>query len=280
VEGFAFDAAATAQQGTGVDRVEIFLDDRDTGGLSLGTADLGAPSTVVVPGPQFGLAGFRVDVMLPTQSGGHTLFAYAHSTVTNQEQVLSVPIQVGTDSEAEAMPGNPVATTGTTLCAPAASTQATIATTPASSTPIATTPAAIASTPATIPATPQAAVPVTQAPLAAPLQLALSNPQPGDNLRSGAYSIAGTASDSRATEGSGVDRVELFLGDRDQGGLYLGQAAVQGSATDMSSLGSFTIEVDMPDQQAGGTLFAYAYSSVAGDIAVVAIPVTIGAITD
>jgi hypothetical protein len=113
------------------------------------------------------------------------------------------------------------------------------------------------------------------------LHLALDNPQSGDNLLPGAYTINGSAFDARATEGTGIDRVAIFLGDRDQGGLFLGETSAQNAAADEMPIGgSFSIVVDLTEHNAGATLFAYAHSSVTGDETLVSIPVIVGDITD
>jgi hypothetical protein len=91
MQGKAFDPAASADQGTGVDRVEVFLDDRDRGGLLLADARLGVYNPAAAPGSQFALAGWQALVSLPT--GVHTLFVYAHSSVTGKESVVRVPIR-------------------------------------------------------------------------------------------------------------------------------------------------------------------------------------------
>lgn len=282
VEGFAFDSAATAEQGTGVDRVDFFLNNRDEGGVNLGTAELGLPNTTAMAGSPFGMAGYRLEVTLPDQSGGQTLFAYAHSTITGQEQVLSVPIQVGGTTDADAPTTFPAATTGRPMCAPAAaSTQPMVATSTTAMQPTPQPEATVA--PAMTVAPVVTVVPeATVAPVAT-LHLMLDNPQPGDSLLPGAYSISGTALDTRATSGSGIDRVDIFLGDRDLGGLILGQTGVQPVMTTSENampLGSFHIDVNLPEHNAGGTLFAYAHSSVTGEEMIVAIPITVGTVVD
>jgi len=83
MQGLAFDRAAS--QGSGVDKVSVFLDDRDTGGQHLGDATLGQPNA----------AGFTISADFSRASGKHTLFAYARSSVTGREAVLSFPISVG-----------------------------------------------------------------------------------------------------------------------------------------------------------------------------------------
>ena len=79
----AFDRAATA--GTGIDRVSVFVDDRDAGGQLVGDAVLGQPNAT----------GFTVTADLSRMSGSHTLFVYARSSVTGHETVVSFPVIVG-----------------------------------------------------------------------------------------------------------------------------------------------------------------------------------------
>lgn len=82
MQGLAFDRAATS--GSGVDRVSVFLDDRDRGGQHVGEATLGQP----------GATGFSVTTDLSRVGGSHTLFVYARSAVTGRESVVSFPITV------------------------------------------------------------------------------------------------------------------------------------------------------------------------------------------
>ena len=93
MQGKAFDPAASPDQGGGVDRVQVFLEDRDRGGRQLGNATLGRPNPAAAPGSQFAAAGWEVQVSLPV--GTHTLFVYAHSTVTDKESFVLLPIRVG-----------------------------------------------------------------------------------------------------------------------------------------------------------------------------------------
>jgi hypothetical protein len=93
IQGKAFDPAASVDQAAGVDRVQVFLEDRDRGGLYLGDARLGVTNPAAEPGSQFALAGWDIIVILP--SGNHTLFVYARSSVTGKESTVSIPIRVG-----------------------------------------------------------------------------------------------------------------------------------------------------------------------------------------
>ena len=77
----AFDK--TAQSGSGIDRVQIFLDSRDLGGVFL---------TGAMPGTN---NMWHAIVSLPTnQTGLHTLYFYAHSAATGQEAVVSIPVTI------------------------------------------------------------------------------------------------------------------------------------------------------------------------------------------
>src|ERR1051326_5092598 len=54
--------------------------------------------------------------------------------------------------------------------------------------------------------------------------LQMDNPNPGDTLFPGGYVVSGIAFDPSVSVGSGISRVEFFLGSRDEGGLLLGSA--------------------------------------------------------
>lgn len=84
LQGVAYDPNAPAGS-DGVDSVEVFLESRDSGGLLLGQ---GVPASDHT---------FSIKSTIPSGiSGTHTLFAYAHSSVTGQEIVVSVsPVNVG-----------------------------------------------------------------------------------------------------------------------------------------------------------------------------------------
>jgi hypothetical protein len=85
LSGVAFDPAAPS--GSGVDRVEFFDRPREAGGIFLGG---GAPGTTGSPDV------FNIEVNVNSnQTGSTTLYAYAHSSVTGQQTVVSVPIFLG-----------------------------------------------------------------------------------------------------------------------------------------------------------------------------------------
>src|SRR5439155_22187470 len=104
--------------------------------------------------------------------------------------------------------------------------------------------------------------------------LSLANPNPADDLTPGGHVISGTAYDPSATQGSGVARVDLFLGERDSGGAPLG-SAVPGSAPDGNPR-AFSIEVQVPNINRGLDFAAYAISGITGQETVVTFPVLVG----
>ncbi|MBV9354126.1 MAG: hypothetical protein JO023_01235 [Chloroflexi bacterium] len=81
VSGTAYDRQASS--GSGVDGVQIFLDNRDSGGTFLANAmmESGGPNS------------WQATISLPTNNTGvHALYFYAKSSVTGKETVVSVPI--------------------------------------------------------------------------------------------------------------------------------------------------------------------------------------------
>jgi hypothetical protein len=265
VSGVARDPSAAT--GDGVDRVELFLGNRDLGGTEVGSAT-----------PQQG--SFEVTARLPANLSGETDFvAYAHSAVTGQEVAVSVPVFLGAAPTPTPRPGTqaagaPVALAAAQVtCAPAASSSAASVAPPASaSTP---TPAGAASEPAV------AVAPTSGAPV-----LQVANPSPGDTLLLGDYFISGLAyvPGLNSSQGVAVDRVDFFLGNRDAGGIFLG-SGVPGQSGQLNptpgsllAMGGFTTQVTVPSQTRGGmTFFAYAHSSITGQETVVSVPVFVGA---
>jgi hypothetical protein len=97
--------------------------------------------------------------------------------------------------------------------------------------------------------------------------LELANPGPGAVLSPGDYVISGMAYDPAATAGTGITRVDVFLGSRDAGGMYLGSAIPGENAmtgvTPGTALGNsaFQLKVSLPSSVTGGEdIFAYAYA--------------------
>ena len=126
---------------------------------------------------------------------------------------------------------------------------------------------------------PAGAQPVPTSPDAWPV-LELANPAPGAFLGSGDYIVSGTAYDPAAETGAGISRVDLFLGSRAEGGVFLGSAVpgqdmMQG-VTAGSALGqsAFQMKVTVPSTPSGSqSIHAYAYSSVTGRETELSMPV-------
>jgi hypothetical protein len=99
--GYAVDRNASANQGsqgTGIDRVSVYVDaERDNGGTFAGDADLAFSDQMAQAkyGAQFANAGWRL-TFKPTSlhKGAHTFFVYAHSMVTGKEDLQSVGFNV------------------------------------------------------------------------------------------------------------------------------------------------------------------------------------------
>ena len=245
IEGKAFDPRA--QQDSGVDRVSIFLDSRDAGGLDLGDATPGVPNpNLEIPGfPS--MNGFTLVVNLPNLAGEHTLFAYARSSVTGQETTISMPVVLGEDpTKAGLVAGTATETNSNPGAAPLSC--AASAAPAASATPAPTT---MAVAPAAVPAvtTPQAS------------SFELGNPSPGDTVHSGAYVISGTA--------TGIDHIWFFLDPRDEGGTALTEVT-------LAQHGPFTATVTLPSSHLGGHLLvAYAHSTLSDTEATVSLPIDV-----
>jgi hypothetical protein len=256
VSGVARDAGATS--GDGIDRVELFVGDRDAGGTEVG---VGVPRQ----------GQFQVTAKLPTNVSGETsFFAYARSAITGQETKLSVPVFLGA---APTPTPRPTGGAAPTPLVPAVAQVSCAAAT--------TSPAADTSAP-TLASGPNIAL-AAVAPSVAPV-LQVANPNAGDTLLQGYYVISGLAYVPNASQGSGVDRVAFFLGDRDTGGVFLGSAVPDQSAELNATPGSllatagFATKVSVPSQIRGSsTFFAYARNSITGQETVTSVPVFVGA---
>jgi hypothetical protein len=272
LEGIAMDTRSTS--GPGIDRVDFFLGNRDEGGLSLGSV---LPSSTAT-GP-FGEGSFQTTLQLPDMMGGHDLVGYAHSTVTGQEVVISVPIIVGVQEDTIVAGAHSTPTTvptETETCTPAPAGQVT--TPPAVIAP-ATAPTTTTTTPSTSTTTTTPATSVAAS--NASIRLNIANPDPGASIFSGGFEIEGTAWDTMAQQGVGVDRVEVFLDNRDEGGMLLSTAIVgmtnpAATGTNQPSTNTWRTIIDLPANQTGPhSLWFYAHSSVTGLEKAVEVPVSI-----
>ena len=258
ISGQAFDPAAA--QGAGVSRVDLFLGLRDQGGTILGSAVPGAGGS----DPR----AFSVEVQVPDLNRGVDFAAYAVSSVTGQETVVTFPIFVGAPTKnGVATPTPiPIETTITSTCPNG---------TPSTVTTSAPAPAAVAAAPSMVAPSTAASVPSTatmRTGASCPV-LSVANPSPGDDVLAGGLIISGTAFDPTATQGSGVQRVDLFLGQRDQGGTILG-SAVPGE-TAAGNPHAFSIEVQVPKLNRGVDFAAYAIGDN-GQQTIITFPVFVG----
>jgi hypothetical protein len=103
--------------------------------------------------------------------------------------------------------------------------------------------------------------------------LDLSNPSPGAMLLPGAYTVEGVAFDPEVLQGSGIEQVSLFLGERDKGGITLGTTQpINGPRQD-----GFSMTVTLPSTTVGQFEFqAYARSALTGEETRVSLPVVLG----
>ncbi len=108
------------------------------------------------------------------------------------------------------------------------------------------------------------------------IRFELANPSPGSMLEPGGLVIQGIAVDQRASSGVGIDRIDFFLGNRDEGGVNVGSTVPASAPGPFGTFGSFSTTVQLPNQTGGNDLFGYAHSSVNGQEAVISIPVAIG----
>jgi hypothetical protein len=258
VQGIA--RATDAPSGTnGIDRVDFFLGSRDEGGMILGSAAPGMTAGPAGPG------SFQATLDFPTdQTGGHDLVAYAHSAITGQQSVISVPIALGEDVN-KAFVTPPTEATMMCIGSPTGM-AATTSMTPASTTTTMTTAPSTTMTPST---TGNTTTTMNSSASASSIVLEVGNPSPGDTILSGAYNMVGRAFDKTATSGSGIDRVDVFLDSRDEGGLFLGEASIANN-----NLWSLT--VTLPNNNLGlHNLTVYAHSSVSGAQQTQVIPITV-----
>ena len=121
------------------------------------------------------------------------------------------------------------------------------------------------------------------------IQLSVANPNPGDQEIPHTLIMSGTAVDTTAASGAGIAQVQVFLGNRDQGGAFIGAAtfvdnpadATKSTRTDRvgtaDAPGAWSITSVIPANISGGqSVFVYGTSSVSGQAAFVSIPVVVG----
>jgi hypothetical protein len=181
-----------------------------------------------------------------TDTGTHTLFVYARSAVSGQEQLLTLSVQLVKPLSAGVYTPTPTPPPAVLSPAPCAA-----------PTPTPTFPP--------FPAPPPGAV------TAQTLTLNVANPRSQDPLSRGFYVISGVAYDSSAQGASGVDRVAVYLDPREAGGEFLGNATLG----DPTSPFNFSLLARLPDATGGHNLTVYARSAVTGQETSVTIPVAL-----
>jgi hypothetical protein len=81
------------------------------------------------------------------------------------------------------------------------------------------------------------------------VSLELFNPQAGVQVPSGPILITGSAQDIRAGNGNGISGVQIFLGRRDNGGSFLGNATFSSQSGTPNTV--FSLNASMPDTSLG-----------------------------
>jgi hypothetical protein len=233
VGGRASDSAA--QSGSGIDRVQIFVGSRDLGGQQVGEVDLNPPAGASPEIMASSFTGARFSVIADLSSGNlgnQTVFVYARSAVSGAEVVAGVPVNIGATPLGTAgtlASGQPPVTAASPECQQPAA-------------PVSTSNQNSSSTTGNTETTPSETISVV-----------LDAPHPGAVLTPGRYEVSGRASSNT----SPIDRVQLFLDNRDLGGFSLGDAQITGNR--------FRAVVDFPQNAFGlHSVFVYARSSGSG----------------
>jgi hypothetical protein len=249
VNGLAVDSTAAALPG--IDRVQAFVDNpRQAGGHLVGEVD--ATSTNA---SQFlSAGGFTLLVNIPDTPADHNthfMYVYARSSGTGVEQSLMVTFQLNKPLSVD--PFTPTPTPPPNVQALA---------TCGSPTPTPTFPPFPLAAPG-VPATPGAIRALT---------LRVGNPSGGDTVSAGMYTFQGVAFDPQAQGNTGVDRVQVFLDPRDEGGVYLGDAML--GSVPQAPFG-FQLTAPLPNRKGGHLVSVYAHSSVTGQETAVSVPITL-----
>jgi hypothetical protein len=261
VQGVADDSRA-ADGSPGIDSVDLFLGSRDRGGMIVGHA---IPST---NGPWEG-DSFETTITLPGTPVAQELFGYAHSSVTGDVSVVSVPIAVGVDVSRA---GDVQSRTPVTECRTG---------TLDTGAPAEAAPQEVAA-PADVPdeGEGQEAPQAQPADVGSSLYLNIANPAPGDSVHVGAMDVQGIAFDSASGGGPGIDHIDVFLDNRDRGGVLVGRGSMgaAGAQPDDPSLygAGWAARVVIPTKMVGPhILFFYALSSVSGEEIKVGMPIQV-----
>jgi hypothetical protein len=261
ISGEAWDPNATS--GSGIQSVSLFLGQRDQGGTILGSAQ---------PGMGDNPRAFSLTVTLPDNfNAGSDFSAYALSSVTGQETSVTFPIFVGTTTKPSSGATPTPVPTNVTISTTCPHNAAAAPAAPAA--PNAQAPGGTPLPAPPVPAAGAAAAGAGALANACPV-LTIGNPNPGGLIPAGGQVMSGSAVAPNAAGGTGVLRVDLFLGERDQGGLFLG-SAMPGSGT--AGPDSWSLEVTVPNLGRGVDFAAYAIGTNGQETATT-FPVFVGAV--
>jgi hypothetical protein len=247
INGQAFDTTGAASPS--IDRVEAFLDNpRDSGGRLLGQVSPNDTAPHFLTASTFALL---VNIPnTPADNNTHQLFVYARSQQSGAEVVLGVTFQLNKPLAVDPFTPTPTPPPDTLSLKPCGSPTPT----------------------PTFPPFPQPTAGATPG-VSGALTLRLGNPQPGDSVSPGMYVFQGQAFDPSAQGSSGVDRVQIFLDPREQGGQVLGNAQL-GPTVPLAPFG-FQLTAALPNRKGNHQLTVYAHSSETGQEASVSVPITI-----
>lgn len=113
--------------------------------------------------------------------------------------------------------------------------------------------------------------------------ISIATPNPGDVLASNSnVVVSGVAYDTAATADPGIDRVSVYFGDRDAGGLFWGNALL-GQPNPLAGSGplanaGFTLRSPtLPAGSGSRDIFFYAHSAISNKEASTSVPVYLGA---
>jgi hypothetical protein len=253
MQGVAIDPTASAAPG--VDRLQVYFDrSREAGGQLIGEVVAGQTNE----GQRLDPTGFSLRARIPQASGSTSdsntrqVLVYARSASDASEVVATIQVQL-------LKPISVGALTPTPTAPPVA---------------FSVRPCAAATATPTFPPFPAAApTPAPGGASAAEFTLSVANPDPGATVGHGNYVIQGVAFDASATSGTGIERVQVFLDPREQGGLFLGDATFGGK--EAGGVFGFRLVATLPARGGGHTLTVYARSSVSGREITVSIPITL-----
>lgn len=255
VSGRAFDASGAA-----IDRVQIFLEDRNLGGIQIGEADLNPPDGAPALVAQSSIADNGIFTALTDTSGtssdigSHTLFAYAHST-SGTEVSVAVPLVLRNPNAPT--PGGAGASLSNAL--PNVSNSAACP-------PPAPPTNQVSPTGTNVTATAAGPAPVNET-----ITVRVDSPHPGASVTRGRFIVSGKAT---TNTGGPIDRVQVFLDNRDLGGINIGEITAADSpmaipntqlVSTLNSDGTYDVVVSFPAQNLGvHTVWVYAHSGATG----------------